>query len=385
MKLVVFDGSFSTTAFINRLIEGLVKRGVEVYVLGFNEEINEKFKGVHYVGLGSSQSRVKFMWTSLKWGLSSNTALKTISLLLKGRKSELKKKNLSVALGSIQPDLVHLQWVSHISLFEKHLEEKKFKFVLSQRGFQTNVRPFVNNENINYLQKWLPEFAGFHSVSKAISQVGNKIYSHPNKINLVVYTGLDLSRFKFQSEVFKNEKLKLISIGRSHWIKGYDNAIKACSLLKAKGIAFQYTIIGAEKDEELLFLIDDLDLSWQVILAPKMTQEQVFHQVQSSDLMLLPSLEEGIANVAVEAMALGTPVISTDCGGMQELITHEKEGWIVPNRDVEAMAEQILKFSKLEDDEKKRIKSAAREKVEAQHNEEQMVEGMLRLYNSIVV
>ncbi|MFD0933326.1 glycosyltransferase family 4 protein [Psychroflexus salinarum] len=383
MKLVIFDGTFKTTAFINRLIQGLVNHDVEVYVLGFNEELSDKLKGVHYVGLGSSQNRIKFAWTSLKWGLKQGNLLKAIKLLAKEQKSELKRQNLSAALEQIQPDLIHVQWVSNISLFEAHLNKKEFKFILSQRGFQTNVRPFVNQKNFEYLQKWLPKFDGFHSVSKAISRVGDEIYSSPDKIDRVVYTGLDLSRFNFQSEVIKNETLQLISVGRSHWIKGYDYAIKACSILHQKGIDFKYTIVGASGDEELLFLIDDLGLQDKVVLTPKLSQTKVFELMIASDVFVLPSLEEGIANVVVEAMALGTPVISTDCGGMEELITHGKEGWIVPKRDAEAMANQLLVFCQMLVQEVSNIKKKARLKVEAQHSEEQMVASMLELYRNI--
>jgi colanic acid/amylovoran biosynthesis glycosyltransferase len=384
MKLIIFDGTFKTTAFINRLIEGLVSSGVDVYVLGFNEDLKQPLKNVKYVSLGSSQSRFKFALTSLKCGFRSKAILKTISLLLKGDKSELKKNNLSIALKAIQPDIVHLQWVSNIKLFEDFLEEKKHKFILSQRGYQTNVRPFVNTENYAYLQKMLPKFDGFHSVSKAISKVGDRIYAHPNKIDQVVYTGIDLSKFEYQPQVVKNEILHIISVGRPHWIKGYEYALKACALLNKQGIDFKYTIIGAAGDEELLFLIDDLGLQDKVELTSKLPQANVFELMKGSDLFLLPSLEEGIANVAVEAMALGCPVISSDCGGMQELITHGKEGWIVPKRDVQTMADQILEFSQMESCEISKIKKQARLKVEQQHTEEQMVEGMVRLYSRVV-
>jgi colanic acid/amylovoran biosynthesis glycosyltransferase len=384
MKLVIFDGSFNTTAFINRLIQGLVNNGVEVYVLGFNEELKRPINAVTYVSLGSSQSRIKFLWTSLRWGLKSKSLFKSVRLLLNGKKSKLKQLNLDAALNHIRPDLIHLQWVSNISLFEEHLNKKQFKFILSQRGYQTNVRPFVNSENFNYLQKWLPKFDGFHSVSKAISKVGDQIYNSPNKIDQVVYTGLDLSKFEYQPQVVKNEILQLVSVGRSHWIKGYEYALKACFMLDKQGIDFKYTIIGAAGDEELLFLIDDLGLQDKVELTSKLPQANVFELMKGSDLFLLPSLEEGIANVAVEAMALGTPVISTDCGGMDELVIHDEEGWIVPKRDPEAMAQTIQKFIALEESTIKNFKFAARQKVETQHSENLMVEGMVRLYSRVV-
>jgi colanic acid/amylovoran biosynthesis glycosyltransferase len=384
MKIIIFDGSFKTTAFINRLIEGLVSKDVEVFVLGFNEELKQPLKGVEYVALGSSASKWKFMWTSLSWGLRSKSLLNTIKNLVSGDKSKLKQQNLTASLQYIQPDVVHVQWVSHISLFEDLLKSQTYKFVLSQRGFQTNVRPFVDKANFDYLQTWLPQFLGFHSVSQAISKVGDKIYKSPNKIDQVVYTGLDLSLFKFKPEVIQNQTLKIISVGRAHWIKGYDISIKAMAELKVQGLQFHYQIIGGENDQELLFLIEDLGLTSDVELLPKLPQQKVFELMSSADLFLMPSIEEGIANVAVEAMALGCPVISSNCGGMEELITHQKEGWIVPVYDGKAMAEHIIVFSQLDSEYIQSIKDAARLKVEQQHTEMKMVEGMMRLYNRVV-
>jgi colanic acid/amylovoran biosynthesis glycosyltransferase len=106
--------------------------------------------------------------------------------------------------------------------------------------------------------------------------------------------------------------------------------------------------------------------------------------MSSADVFLLPSIEEGIANVAVEAMALGCPVISSNCGGMEELISHQKEGWIVPVYDYKAMAAQIIEFSKLDSEYIQSIKHAARLQVDQQHTEMKMVEGMMELYNRVV-
>jgi colanic acid/amylovoran biosynthesis glycosyltransferase len=383
MKIIIFDGSFKTTAFINRLIQGLVSKGVEVYVLGFNDELKQPLKEVKYVALGSSANKLKFMWTSLNWGLKSKLLLNKIKNLVSGDKSKLKRQNLTAALQYIQPDVVHVQWVSHISLFEDLLKSQTYKFVLSQRGYQTNVRPFVDKANFEYLQHWLPLFSGFHSVSQAISKEGNKIYKSTNKIDQVVYTGLDLSKFDFNSLVVKNEVLEIISVGRPHWKKGYDIALKALALLKMKGLEFNYQIIGAEGNQELLFLRKELDLEIEVEFLPKLPQQNVFEMMSSSDIFLLSSIEEGIANVAVEAMALGCPVISTNCGGMEELITHQKEGWIVPVYDDNAMAAQISEFSQLELEYIKIIKKEARRKVEQQHTEGKIIEDMMSLYKSV--
>jgi colanic acid/amylovoran biosynthesis glycosyltransferase len=69
---------------------------------------------------------------------------------------------------------------------------------------------------------------------------------------------------------------------------------------------------------------------------------------------------------------------------MEELITHQKEGWIVPVYDEEAMAAQISEFSQLDSEYIKNIKKEARRKVDRQHNEGKMVEDILELYKLII-
>ena len=149
-------------------------------------------------------------------------------------------------------------------------------------------------------------------------------------------------------------------------------------------MSFTYTIIGGAGEEELLFLKSLFNLEQEVNLLGKVSQEEVYQQMQQSSLLLLPSIEEGIANVAVEAMALGTPVISTDCGGMTELITHNKEGWVIPRRNAEAIATSIISFLKLDPEEIDEVRKAARKKVEKDFNEEQMVTEMVNLYKSVL-
>ncbi len=383
LKIVIFDGSFKTTAFIRRLLHGLTRSGHQVFVLGFSEDNPSPVEGVNYVSLGDNASKFDFFKTSFKWCLRSRNFTKSLLPLFSGKKKELKKINLHAALESIQPDIIHLQWISNVPIFEELLQQRKYNFILSQRGYQTNVRPFVDRTDFDYQAKWLPYFKGFHSVSKAMSEQGDRIYYSSSKINQIVYTGLDLSQITYSEGLNDTSKIDIISIGRPHWKKGYTIAIRALYKAKMNGLDFKYSIVGAAGDQEISFLINDLDLENEIEFLPKLDQKEVFKKIQNSDLFLLPSLEEGIANVAVEAMALGTPVISTDCGGMKELIESGKEGWIVPVYDINAMAETVTAFAKASPEKITQIKLAARRKVELQHNEDKMVTDMNALYQKI--
>ncbi len=385
-KIIIFDGSFKTTPFINRLVKGLTLNH-QVYILGFNEKLTKPISGVNYVSLGSNQSKLKFTVTTLSRLLQSkkfNLLFPTLRKLIQGKRQALQQQNLNLVLKNIAPVLIHLQWPSVIPWFEEVLMEQKIPVVLSQRGFHSNVRPFVDEANFEYLNKWYPKIAGFHSVSKAIAANGDKIGASSIKTDKVIYTGLPLLEIPFSENYMRLTPLKLLSIGRAHWIKGYDYALQACKQLKEKDIPFHYTIIGGAGDEELQFLVDNFGLKNYVVLERRKPQPEVFSLMQETSLLLMPSLEEGIPNVVVEAMAIGLPVISTDCGGVPELITKDKEGWLVPTRNPQALAGAIEDFLGLSLNKIEEVRLAARKKVEQQHNEEQMVKGMEDLYYEVL-
>ena len=181
-----------------------------------------------------------------------------------------------------------LQWPSVIPWFEDVLTEQQPPVVLSQRGFHNNVRPFVDPLNLEYLQKWYPKIAGFHSVSKAMSATGDKLWKSPKKLDKVVYTGIALEQLVFSENYRREKPLQLLSIGRAHWIKGYDEALLACKILKEKNEDFRYTIIGGAGDEELQFLIADLGLTENVVLTPRLPQRQVFQQMAAASVTSAP-------------------------------------------------------------------------------------------------
>ncbi len=386
LKIIIFDGSFKTTPFINRLVKGLALNH-QVYILGFNEKLMQPLSGVSYVSLGSNQSKLKFIVTTLGKLLQSkkfNLMFPTLRKLIQGKRQVLQQQNLDLALKIISPVIIHLQWPSVIPWFEEVLLKQEIPVILSQRGFHSNVRPFVDENNFKYLQEWYPKMAGFHSVSKAISANGDKIWASSEKVDKVIYTGLPLEQMPFFEEYSLSKPLKIVSIGRAHWIKGYDYALHCCKLMKERNIAFSYTIIGGSGDEELQFLVDDLGLQDYVVLEKRKPQEEVFKLMREASLLLMPSLEEGIPNVVVEAMAIGLPVISTDCGGVPELIEEGINGWIVPIRDPEALTVAIIHFLGLPIDKIEKVRIEARRKVEKQHNEKQMVRGMEGLYYEVV-
>lgn len=386
LKIIIFDGSFKTTPFINRLVKGLAVHH-QVDILGFNERLSKKIEGVGYIPLGSNQNKFAFVVTTFKWLFYAKQLslwMPTVKKLVQGKRKALQQQHLNLALKKSAPDVIHLQWPSVLPWFETVLLQNKIPVVLSQRGFHSNVRPFVAKSNFDYLAQWYPKLAGFHSVSKAISANGDKVWTSSKKIDRVVYTGLTLEELPFSETHTLSTPLQLISVGRAHWIKGYDDALRCCSILKEKKVPFQYTILGGAGDEELQFLIHELGLQDCVLLETRLPQKEVFKRMREACLLVMSSLEEGLPNVVVEAMAIGLPVLSTACGGVPEVITHGIEGWLVPTRNPQKMATAIEMIANVPVSTIENVRLAARAKVATQHSEARMIAGMKALYAEVV-
>lgn len=97
------------------------------------------------------------------------------------------------------------------------------------------------------------------------------------------------------------------------------------------------------------------------------------------DLLLLPSWEEGLPYVALEAMALGIPVIASDAGGLPELIKHEVTGMLFARGDV-SMASECLRRLLQDRALQYRLSRSAREHVLSLHSASTMADRMYKLY-----
>jgi len=167
----------------------------------------------------------------------------------------------------------------------------------------------------------------------------NKIICHP--------VGIDVDKFvyKWQSESPKDAKqIKVISIARLVEEKGIQYGIRAIHKLLQQntGLDLEYNIIGCGPLESVLKgLIHELMLDKVVHLLGPQEQEQVAQALQQSHLFFLPSVAESFGVVLLEAQAVGLPVVATAVGSTSQAIIDGKSGFLVPKRNVAAMAERL--------------------------------------------
>ncbi|MFO7180155.1 MAG: exopolysaccharide biosynthesis GT4 family glycosyltransferase EpsE [Pseudomonadota bacterium] len=141
---------------------------------------------------------------------------------------------------------------------------------------------------------------------------------------------------------------RIYGCGRLHPVKGHDILIRAVAELRRKGIDVRLEIAGAEifddgYREQLLALVEREGLVGSVELLGAIAEDRHRRKLEAAHVFALASLDEGISVAAMEAMAIETPTIVTDVGGMRELVTHEEDALIVPPNDPEALASAILR------------------------------------------
>ena len=140
----------------------------------------------------------------------------------------------------------------------------------------------------------------------------------------------------------KEDSKIIISVGRLTDQKNHKLLIRAFSKLVHYYPGYKLIIYGeGEKRKELEKIIYDNDLKDKVLLPG--TNKNIFNKLLKADIFVLSSDYEGMPNALIEAMAVGLPVISTDCkgGGASFLIKNEVNGLLVPIRDEEALVNAI--------------------------------------------
>jgi colanic acid/amylovoran biosynthesis glycosyltransferase len=178
--------------------------------------------------------------------------------------------------------------------------------------------------------------------------------------------------------------LRVLSVGRLHWTKGYDDAIDAIATLRRRGVEVRHRIVGGGPLlEPLSFWRHQADLDGHVEILGPCSPEVVAQQYPWADVVLHSAVSEGFGNVVVEAQAHGVPVVCTDAGGLPENVEHEVTGIVVPRRDPTAMADAVARLA-ADGDLRAAMGSAGRARVEVRFRLEDQLDAWERFYDEAV-
>jgi teichuronic acid biosynthesis glycosyltransferase TuaC len=159
----------------------------------------------------------------------------------------------------------------------------------------------------------------------------------------VVPVGVDTHLFSPRPEVSRRAE-QLLFVGFINYNKGVDVLLNAMSQLAARHPSARLLLVGGSlyrntrlQEERLRALATSLGLDDRVHFLGRRPPEDVAALMAESAAVVLPSRAESFGAVLVEALACGTPVVATRCGGPEDIVTGEV-GELVPVGDAEALA-----------------------------------------------
>ena len=305
--------------------------------------------------------------------------------------------NLWKLLRNIRPDIVHTRNLTALECQMVALISGVKRRVHSEHGRDLND---IDGKNAKYtlLRKlFRPVIHVYIALSKNLEHwLLSQIHVSRKKL-FQIYNGVDVVKFSKPGnmpgdrqalpEEFHDPELVIIgTVGRMQPVKD--------RLTLVKGFIFLLENNETLRDKARLVLVGDGPLLDEIaeLLSKTGLQELVWLAGRKSniadimkclDIFVLPSINEGISNTILEAMACGLPVVATNVGGNPELVTDGETGRLIPTRSPEALAE-ALKLYVVNINERKNHGNAARKRCEKLFSLDAMVDGYMSVYDQLV-
>jgi colanic acid/amylovoran biosynthesis glycosyltransferase len=358
--MVVYSFPKLSETFIVSKFLGLLDAGYDVHILAndFSEKDWDKFpqlsknsalrQRVHSIGAG--ENRFQLIWTLLKALFvaarkNPRHVFAYFADKLKRRQFSISKLITDIPILALQADIIHFEFGT---LAAERIDIKAFtnaKVVVSLRGYDISYHG-LNIPNF-YKPVWEKANA-IHCLGTDLWELALQRACPETMPHAFIPPAIDSDFFTPQERRIPptgspERPLRILSVGRLQWKKGYEYALQAMKILKEKGLHFEYHILGSGNYDDLVaYCRHLLGLDGQVQLLGAQPQDCVKEQMQWADILVHSAVSEGFCNVVIEAQAMQLPVIAADAQGLAENIDHEKTGYLVPKRSPEGLAQAIM-------------------------------------------
>lgn len=220
----------------------------------------------------------------------------------------------------------------------------------------------------------------------------DQYFSCPHDKVDVVFNGVDATKFQFEaSEEEKtswrarlaqpNEKIVLY-VGRFVREKGIHVLLNAASAVLAQEPNTKFVIVGGGNRENLERFVRWVGLEDRVLFTGFMSGRALHQLYRCADVAVFPSLYEPFGIVALEGMAAGAAVVSSDAGGLKEVVLHDKTGTTTFAGDPGSLAWGILRVLR-DTDRAATLKAAALRRLETEFHWQTIAQQTLSIYERV--
>lgn len=311
-----------------------ISESKNLLVMGFTDKVDRR--GAVGRVIVFKPSRLAKVWRYLRWCILRlfDRSLSSVPL----RHFELE---------SFNPDVIHILNAQQHALYRDTIERLKCGVVVSFRGYETSVRPFEDEQWLEYLRNMYSTVDKLHFVSDFLKREAIALGA-PHEKCAVIRRSVDTRFFIPPKRIDKTISfVNLLAVGRLTWQKGYEILLSSVSQLRAKGHTLKLTIVGEGPDRfKLEEIVHSLRISEIVSFEGHLSRTQLREMFWSADIFVQASVSDALPNSILEASACGLPVVSTTAGGIPEAVRHNFSGLLVTPGSVEELTKAIEEFIK---------------------------------------
>ena len=282
------------------------------------------------------------------------------------------------------PDVVHSHLI-HANLFTRIAGPKKRSWRLVQTTHGGKEGGHAMLDFLYRITNRIPDFI------TSVSQEGVEKYRQRTGFNgdniTYVINPVNVEKFAPDAEVRKEVRKELrlngefawIAVGRFFEQKNYPNMLHAFKKVAAMREDARLFIAGKGPDKEAIAcLLEELDLGEQVTLLG--VRSDVDRLMKGADGYLMSSAWEGLPIVLLEAAASGLPIVATDVGGNAEVVHDGKNGYIVPSKDSERLADAVVRLMELPEKQRAAFARTSRDLVRERFATKAVADRLLEIY-----
>jgi colanic acid/amylovoran biosynthesis glycosyltransferase len=368
MKLVLIVPSFpklSESFIVNKFL-GLLSKGYDVHVVC---QVSEKEETARFSQLNDARdarSRVHRTYPlEPRWIvflllpcalllLMLKCPLRTVNYFISlrgvGLCEAFRRVYLDAPLIELNPDILHYEFGT-LGRDKMYLRQAlQCRIVVSFRGFDIS---YVGLDDRDYFAEIWLHADRLHFLGEDLLDLARaRGYGGTNK-HVLIPPAIDAEFFTAARECDNGVRgapgrpLRVVSVGRLTWKKGYEFALASVSRIVQRGLNIQYVIVGdGEFFEAVAFAVHQFGLEAMVTLSGAQRPEGVREAMARADVFLHAAVSEGFCNAVLEAQSMCLPVVSSDAAGLHENVLHEITGFITPRRNPVAMADCLERLAK---------------------------------------
>ena len=292
-------------------------------------------------------------------------------------------------IDEFKPDLVSVQFPSWQSppVVAASVLPHKWMLVVTARGSDISLIPFSQPR----LKRWQTRLFRRADAITAVSQslqrdmlglhtfLRDKVQVIHNAVSPEWLDGQAADTSRVTPEPY------VLFVGAFLAVKGVDILLRAWQQIQSRAPRLTLLLVGVGADlDEMIALSERLGVSRSVRFVGTKPQNDLRSLYRDAQLVVIPSRNEGLPRVALEAGACGSICVGTNVGGLPEAIEDQVTGLLVEPESPEALADAVLRALNLPAELKQRMSLAAKDRIRHLFTQDRMVNSYEELFQSVL-